>query len=82
MLRERLTKSVVEGANAGPKDIIVWDRDVKGFGLKVTPSGKKVYLAFYRTQSGQQRKPTIGVHGKVTAEEARQIAKRWIAAAE
>ena len=59
----------------------MWDRDVKGFGLKVTPSGRKVYFAFYRTQSGQQRKPTIGVHGKVTTEEARQIAKRWIAGA-
>ena len=81
MLRDRLTKSVVERVEAVSKDIIVWDRDVKGFALKVTPSGKKIYFAYYRTQSGQQRKPTIGVHGKVTAEEARQIAKRWIAAA-
>ena len=80
-MRERLTKSVVERVEAGPRDIIVWDRDVKGFGLKITPSGRKVYFAFYRTLSGQQRKPAIGVHGKVTAEEARQIAKRWIAAA-
>ena len=81
MLRDRLTKSVVERVESVSKDIIVWDRDVKGFALKVTPSGKKIYFAYYRTQSGQQRKPTIGVHGKVTAEEARQIAKRWIAAA-
>ena len=80
-MRERLTKSIVESAEAGPKDVIVWDREVKGFGLKVTPSGRKVYFAFYRTLSGQQRKPSIGVHGKVTADEARQIAKRWIAAA-
>ena len=81
MLRDRLTKSVVERVEAVSKDIIVWDRDVKGFALKVTPSGKKIYFAYYRTQSGQQRKLTIGVHGKVTAEEARRIAKRWIAAA-
>jgi integrase len=66
---------------ASEKDIIVWDRDVKGFGLKVTPSGRKAYFVFYRTLSGQQRKPSIGVHGKITADEARQIAKKWIAAA-
>ena len=79
--RESLTKLVVDRVGAGPRDIIIWDRDLKCFGLKVTPSGRKVYLAFYRTRSGQQRKPTICVHGKVTTEEARQIPKRWIAQA-
>jgi integrase len=80
-VRERLTKSIVDGLTAAAKDLVVWDRDLKGFGVKVTPTGKKVYFAFYRTMSGQQRKPSIGLHGKVTAEEARQIAKKWIAAA-
>jgi integrase len=79
-LRERLTKSVVDALVQEAKDYVVWDRDLKGFGLKVTPTGKKIYFAYYRTLSGQQRKPAIGKHGKVTAEEARQIAKRWIAA--
>jgi integrase len=74
----KLTKSVVENVAAGPKDIIVWDREVKGFGLKVTPKGKRVYFAYYRAANGQQRRPVIGVHGVVTAEEARQIAKKWI----
>ena len=81
MQRERLTKSVVERIHPGPKDIVVWDQEVKGFGLKVTPKGRRVYFAFYRTLAGQQRKPAIGVHGKVTAENARQIAKKWIAGA-
>jgi integrase len=80
-MHERLTKTFVESVRPGLKDIVLWDRDISGFGLKVTPKGKRVYFAFYRTVSGQQRKPTIGVHGKVTAEEARQIARRWIAGA-
>jgi len=80
-LRERLTKLVVDGMKAEAKDLLVWDRDLKGFGVKVTPTGKKIYFVFYRTMSGKQRKPAIGLHGKVTAEEARQIAKKWIAAA-
>ena len=80
-MRDRLTKLVVDGLEAEAKDLVVWDRDLKGFGVKVTPTGKKIYFAFYRTMSGKQRKPAIGMHGKVTAEEARQIAKKWIAAA-
>ncbi len=80
-MRERLTKSVVESFESGPKDYVVWDRDLKGFGLKITTKGKKVYFAYYRTVSGRQRKPAIAAHGKVTTEEARQIAKKWIALA-
>jgi integrase len=80
-VRDRLTKSIVDGLTPKSKDLVVWDRDLKGFGVKVTPTGKKIYFAFYRTMSGQQRKPSIGLHGKVTAEEARQIARKWIAAA-
>jgi integrase len=78
---QRLTKSVVESVEPGPKDIIVWDRDVKGFGLKVTPKGKRVYFAYYRAANGQQRRPIVGVHGVMTAEDARQIARKWIGSA-
>jgi integrase len=80
-VRERLTKLVVDGLKPEAKDFIIWDRDLKGFAVKVTPTGKKVYFVFYRTASGKQRKPAIGLHGKVTTEEARQIARKWIAAA-
>ena len=45
MLNERLTKSVVENVETGPKDIIIWDRDVKGFGQKVRPSGRSTIIA-------------------------------------
>ena len=79
--RQKLTKSLVEGIQPGPKDIIVWDREVRGFGVKITPTGRRVYFVFYRTATGQQRKPTIGTHGSTTAENARQIAKTWIAGA-
>ena len=41
MLHERLTKSVVERTEAGPKDVIVWNRNVKGFDLKVKAKRQK-----------------------------------------
>jgi integrase len=79
-MRARLTKLVVERAEVKSQRYTIWDVELKGFGVKVQPSGRKSYFAYYRTQSGQQRKPAIGSHGKVTTEEARQIAKKWIAA--
>jgi integrase len=79
-MRTRLTKLVVEKAEVKSQRYTIWDAELRGFGVKVQPSGTKSYFAYYRTQSGQQRKPAIGSHGKVTTEEARQIAKKWIAA--
>jgi hypothetical protein len=77
----KLSKLVVEKAQVRPGRYTIWDSELRGFGLYVHPTGKKTYFAYYRTQSGQQRRPSIGLHGKVTAEEARQIAKRWLAGA-
>ena len=71
----KLTKRVVEAAKPGDKDIIIWDSELTGFGLKVTPKGKRSYFAYYRTTDGQQRRPAIGPHGTLTCEEARSIAR-------
>jgi integrase len=78
MAAVKLTKRVVEAAKPGAKDIILWDNELKGFGCKITPKGKRVYFAYYRTRGGQQRRPTIGAHGPVTCEQAREIARQWL----
>ena len=77
--RVKITKKVVEGLSPSERDVIVWDNEIKGFGIKVTPTGKRSYILFYRNASGQQRKPTIGQHGAITAEQARTTAKLWLA---
>ena len=75
----KLTKRVVQEVKPSAKDTILWDGDLKGFGCKVTPRGKRVYFLYYRTKEGQQRKPAIGEHGAVTCEQAREIARQWLA---
>ncbi len=70
----RITKRIVDTANSDEKDVYVWDGDLKGFGLKVTPKGRKVYLIQYRIGK-RSRRITLGTHGVLTAEEARQKAK-------
>ncbi len=75
----KLTKRITEAAKPGDRDLILWDSELKGFGLKVTPRGRRVYFIYYRTRDGQQRRPTIGVHGAVTCEQARETARQWLA---
>ena len=77
----RLTKRVVDGAEPGPSDRFLWDSDVSGFGLKITPSGRKVYVLQYRIggRSGSSRRYTIGRHGAPwTPETARKEAERLL----
>ena len=67
----KITKRVVDAA--GPKDgrYIIWDGEVKGFGLVVQPSGIKSYIFNYRTAEGRDRRLTLGQHGALTCEQAR-----------
>ena len=78
-MKVKLTVRSVEGIKPGAVDVIVWDAELAGFGCKVTPKGKRSYFLYYRTQEGQQRRPTIGVHGPTRPEGAREIARRWLA---
>ena len=47
-MRKRITKRVVDTTAPAEKDSFVWDSDLTGFGLKVTPNGRKVYVLQYR----------------------------------
>jgi integrase len=55
-----------------------WDKQIKGFGLKVTPGGKAVYIYQYRLggRNSPTRRLTIGEHGKITPDKARDEAKK------
>lgn len=62
-------------------DQIWWDKDLKGFALKLTPAGRKVFLVQYRPagDSRNPRKYTIGEYGPVTPYQARVEAQRVLA---
>jgi Arm DNA-binding domain len=70
----KLTKRVVDNAEAQGKDYVIWDDELPGFGLRVFKSGKRSYLIQYRS-AGRSRRFTIGVHGVWTPEHARREAK-------
>ncbi len=78
-MKMRLTKTAVEAIPPGSRDAYAWDATVRGFGLKVTPKGSRIFILKYRA-AGTQRWLTIGRHGEITAEEARTKAVKLRAA--
>lgn len=75
----KLTKKLVEGIEPQDQDVVIWDSEIPGFGIRVRPSGRRVYILKYRNKQGRQRKPTVGRHGVLTADQARKIARQWLA---
>ncbi len=74
-MKGKITKRLIDTMGAGAKDLFVWDTELIGFGLKVTPAGRKIYICQYRA-GGRVRRYTIGLHGHYTPEEARREAAR------
>lgn len=73
----KLTKRLVESIAPTEKDSFAWDSELKGFGVKVTPKGSRVYILHYR-HHGRLKRYTIGKHGPITCDQARQEAARLV----
>jgi integrase len=82
MPRVKLTKSVIDALPTPSKDIVHWDTGCPGFGVKVTPKGRKIFVVLYRTAGAgsRLRKYTIGPYGRVTLNQARVTAQKVFAA--
>jgi integrase len=82
MPRVHLTKSAIDALPILAKDNIYWDQSLPGFGVKVTPKGRKVFIVLYRAggQGSRLRKYTIGPYGRVTLAMARGQAQKIFAA--
>jgi integrase len=73
----KISKRIVEALEVQDRDIDHFDDDLKGFGVRVRPSGRKTYFVMMRHKC-VMRRFTIGSHGAVTAEAARLKAKQII----
>ena len=56
------------------KDTLFWDSELAGFGVRVHPTGRKVYVVQTRADGKAAKRVTVGRHGVITAEEARRRA--------
>lgn len=74
----RLSKKRVEGTAPSSRDVRIWDGELPGFGCKITPQGRRIYILRYRA-GDRQRWYTIGPHGAPwTPETARREALRLL----
>ena len=76
--RRRTISNRMVAALKVERDTVFWDRELKGFGVRVYPGGAKVYIAQTRGPKGSRR-VTVGRHGVVNAEKAKQRAALVIA---
>jgi len=70
----KLTKRVIDSAEIRDKAYELWDGEVKGFAVRIYPSGTKSYMIQYRV-NGKTDKNFFGKHGVLTPDEARKIAR-------
>lgn len=77
-MKLKLTKTAVDRIQPEQADVWAWDTEVRGFGLRVKPSGTKTYIVQYRNAAGATRRMALGQHGQLTAEQARAEAQKRI----
>ena len=73
-----LSKRIVDRLSVDDKDAVFWDQELPGFGLRVYPSGVKVYVVQARS-GGRSKRATVGRHGDISPDQARREAARIIA---
>jgi len=79
MAGKSLTKQEVEALIPGDRDKFLWCGEVAGFGVKVTPRGKRLFIVQYRNATRQTKRFSIGTFPTLTVAQARQRAKEVLA---
>ena len=82
-MKQKLSKSAVESRPPSAKELVVWDTELAGFGVRVKPGGVRSYIVQYRDrQTGKSRRKTIGQHGPLLSfHKARERARIMLAEA-
>jgi integrase len=76
----KLLKRTVDALVPQPqRDVFAWDGELRGFGVRVKPSGVKSYLVQYRNREGRTRRLVLGQHGPLAPEAARNLALKALA---
>jgi len=68
-----ISKRSVDALFVQDRDTVFWDRRLPGFGVRVYPSGRKLYIVQSRGPHGSRR-ATLGRHGPLAADRARREA--------
>lgn len=71
----KLTKAAIDAMAIPTKgQSFLWDSELRGFGVRIIPSGLKVFVLQYRNEEGRSRRIVLGRFGVLTVEQARKQA--------
>ena len=70
----KLTNKSIASLNPRARAYDVRDAEIKGFLLRVEPTGSLIYHLVYKNKDGHKRRFRIGKHGTLTAAQAREAA--------
>lgn len=71
----KLTIRNIQNIKAGACDVFTWDDELRGFGVRVKPSGRGTFVVQYRNQYKATRRMTLGSVDVLKPEEARRLAR-------
>ncbi|MCB2226190.1 MAG: site-specific integrase [Desulfarculaceae bacterium] len=80
MPKVKLAKRLLDGVKAEGSDMLFWDTEQVGLGVRVKPSGVKSFCLQYRNAQGRSRRITLGKYGRMTLDQARKIAREKLSA--
>ena len=77
----KITKRVVDSLepNQSGRDVFCWDTELRGFGIRLKPSGVGAFFIQYRNKDGRTRRMVLGKVGTLTPDEARALARDHLA---
>lgn len=73
-MKRKITKRLIDSLTPADSAYVIWDTEIRGFGVKVGKSHLITFVLKYRNAHGRQRKPTIGRYGEMTVDQARKLA--------
>src|SRR5882762_1049474 len=77
----KILKRMVDALQPKPdRDVFAWDSELRGFGVRVKPSGVKSFLIQYRNAEGRTRRLVLGQYGVLSPEIARDMARTRLTA--
>ena len=76
-MKKKLNSRTVNALAPTGERYRVWDTELIGFHIRVSPAGKRTYAIAYR-HNGLAKEYTVGVHGSMTSDQARDLAKTKI----
>lgn len=80
LTRKPLGVKAIKAAKPNPSgDYILWDTSPRGFGVRVWPTGRKIFVIQYRNAQGRIRRMNLGEFGRLTVEKARKLAAPLLA---